>query len=319
MSPTRPGVAVSGPPSGIADDRDGASRLRLARARSGICAPALRTRRIARSFVASNATTSARNNAFECGSCTCVSCSPATTCAAVATSRGEMNQPLPSTPRPHAVPSTRTTESCARRTSDRRDRGRGRLERRRRPRDRLDRVDAREQVQQPARRHVGVEVLEDLRALRLAPERRLSREQQRRRAEHPDEHEPRRRAEEDAARRVEEAERCQLQPAAEERAGERRERVEQRRTGERADEAHERRPARARPAAQQVRREPRPRVGPGDEPAEREGAPDEPAPPAAERREEDDRERDPVHGRHAASVAAPSARAPGYNAASTGA
>ncbi len=43
-----------------------------------------------------------------------VSCSPATTCAAVTTRSRVANQPLPSMPTPHAVPSTRTTSRDAR-------------------------------------------------------------------------------------------------------------------------------------------------------------------------------------------------------------
>ena len=45
-----------------------------------------------------------------------MSCSPATTCAAVTTRSPRTNQPLPSTPIPHAFPSTRTTDRLARRT-----------------------------------------------------------------------------------------------------------------------------------------------------------------------------------------------------------
>ena len=154
-------------------------------------------------------------------------------------------------------------------------------------------------VQEPARRHARVEVLQDLRALRLAAERRLSRQEQRGRAEHPDEHEPGGGAEEDAAGRVEEAERRQLQPAAEERAGERRERLEKRRAGERADETE-----RTASTASSTRRSAdaargATRVGACDEPAERESARrSSPRRQPAERREDDDRERDPVDGRH---------------------
>ena len=140
-----------------------------------------------------------------------------------------------------------------------------------------------------------------------------------RRAEHPDEHEPGRGAEEDAAGRVEQAERRQLQPAAEERAGERRERW--------SSIAPASAPTRLRNGVHRELDPPLSRCGasrdpayaPATSPPSEKRAHDEPSPPAAERREDDDRERDPVDGRHAASVAAPSARAPGYNAASTGA
>ena len=47
---------------------------------------------------------------------TAVSLSPATTCALVTTRPGATTQPLPSIPRPHAVPTTRTTLPAAERT-----------------------------------------------------------------------------------------------------------------------------------------------------------------------------------------------------------
>ena len=58
----------------------------------------------------------------------------------------------------------------------------------------------------------------------------------------------------------------------------------------------------SRPAVEQVRREPRADVRPGDEPGERERARDKPRRQPAERRERDDRERDPVDGRTVADV-----------------
>ena len=91
--------------------------------------------------------------------------------------------------------------------------------------------------------------------------------------------------------------RRQPQPAADERAGEAREALEQERAHDRAGEPGERRPRRAGAAVEQVRRDPRARVGPEREPGEREGAEHEPAPHPAEPGEDDDPERHPVDGR----------------------
>ena len=230
-------------------------------------------------------------------------CSPATTCAAVTTRSGVANQPLPSTPIPHASPRMRTTDADARRTvgigGDRRAH---RRRRRRRPRDRRERVDPREQVQQPARRHDLVEPAHDVRrrtacrsvgwpgrssAEALSTQTSTS---------------PVRRAEQRAGGGVEEAERRQLQAVAQERAGEARHRLEHERADSGADEGRDRRPRRGRAAVQQVRPDARAPVRAGGEPGERERAGDQPAAQPAERRDRDDAQCNPVHGRqrHAA-------------------
>ena len=85
-----------------------------------------------------------------------VSSSPATTWALVTTMPGAATQPEPSTPRPQAVPSTRTTEAPARRTSGSVALARvGAAERRRRADDRGRRVDPVERVEDRARRAAG--------------------------------------------------------------------------------------------------------------------------------------------------------------------
>src|SRR5436305_1912399 len=82
--------------------------------------------------------------------------------------------------------------------------------------------------------------------------------------------EPGGRTEEHASRRVEEAERRQAQPAADERARERRQSLQERGPDHRTDEARNRRPLRRSSAAEQMWGEPRACVGAGDEPEERE-------------------------------------------------
>ena len=72
------------------------------------------------SFRGSNATACAESLVLERNGLILVSRSPATTCAAVTTFPGAATQPEPSTPRPHAVPSTRTTLGAASRTPGRR-------------------------------------------------------------------------------------------------------------------------------------------------------------------------------------------------------
>src|SRR5580765_5605323 len=98
----------------------------------------------------------------------------------------------------------------------------------------------------------------------------------------PDDDEPGARSEDNAARGVEEPERRQPETAAEERSRERRSGLEEGGAQDRADEPQQRRPRRRRAAAQKVRRDPRPGVGPGHEPGERERADNEAAPPSDE-------------------------------------
>src|SRR5207248_4473709 len=77
------------------------------------------TLRTATSFRESKAVTVAGSGLREPATSTAVSCSPATTCAAVTTVSGRATQPEPSTERPHAVPTTRTTLGAACRTPGR--------------------------------------------------------------------------------------------------------------------------------------------------------------------------------------------------------
>ncbi len=230
-------------------------------------------------------------------------CSPATTCAAVTTRSGVANQPLPSTPIPHASPRMRTTDADARRTAGSAEiagltgvagaagpviDGNGSI--------RASRCSSRRGGTTSSSRRTMSGVLHRL------PQLRLAGQQQRGRAEHPDEHEPGRRTEQRAGGGVEEAERRQLQAVPQERAGEARHRLQQQRADRGADEAGDRRPRRGRAAVQQVRPDARARIRAGGEPGERERARDQPATQPAERRDRDDAERDPIHGRqrHAA-------------------
>ena len=90
----------------------------------------------------------------------------------------------------------------------------GRRDRRERSRDARERIDAREDLHHARRRQRGVEPLQDERLLRRAAQVLLTRDEQRRRADDPDEREPRGGAEHEAAGRVERAQRRQRQRAA---------------------------------------------------------------------------------------------------------
>ena len=117
VRPIRPAVAANGPFSGkprIATAVPcSASAMRSAGTPSGSD-----ERSTATSFRASNATACVRNRSPPTS--TVVLSWPATTCAAVTTSRGPATQPLPDTERPQATPSTRTTLGAAARTPGRR-------------------------------------------------------------------------------------------------------------------------------------------------------------------------------------------------------
>ena len=130
-----------------------------------------------------------------------------------------------------------------------------RLARRRRPHDRGERVDAREQLQETPRRNGLIEAPHDLGLLHVPPEARLSRDEQRRRAEHPDEDDPGDRAKDEAAERIEEPQRGEPQATAHERAGDARGRLEEDRPEHGADEPGERRVPRAGAPVQEVRRD----------------------------------------------------------------
>ena len=82
--------------------------------------------------------------------------------------------------------------------------------------------------------------------------------------------------------------------AADERAGDERAELQQHRAEHRADERRDGRPFRVRPAVYQVRRDPGADVGADREPDEGERAEDETASESADRRNEHDRDRDPV-------------------------
>ncbi len=183
------------------------------------------------------------------------------------------------------------------RTSDRRvaDDARARRQRRRlRADDRRERVDAREQVEERARRQCGVELLHDRRALDLLPQPRLGRGEEGHRRADPDDRQAERAAEEEAAGRVEQPQGRQPQPAADEGAGVERSELEEHRSQHGADEPRDRRPRRAGPASQDVRGDAGADVRTDHKPDERERADDKAAPQARERREEHDRDRDPV-------------------------
>ena len=148
------------------------------------------TRRIARSFLASKETASASSPGWRPRSSTRVSFCPATTCALVTTSSGPATQPDPSTPSPHALPRIFTTESAAATTPGARA---------------MPAVGAGTRASGPSMRGNGssrasasispldggrivFEVLQDRRALDLAP--RLAAVGERQRAEHPRDPEP---------------------------------------------------------------------------------------------------------------------------------
>ena len=109
----RAGVTVNGPFSGKPSTATGAPTL--APTSGSGRRPRSRTRSTATSFRRSKATTSAGRRPPDCNSTT-VSFWPATTWAAVTTRFARATQPVPSTPTPQAVPSTRTTLGVARRT-----------------------------------------------------------------------------------------------------------------------------------------------------------------------------------------------------------
>src|SRR5918993_133761 len=110
----RPAIAVKGPLSGKPRIATGAPGCALASASGDPSRP--ETRSTATSFLLSKYTTWARNRGTPPTGSTVVSSWPATTCAAVTTSSGAATHPLPDTPRPHAVPSTFSTDGEACRT-----------------------------------------------------------------------------------------------------------------------------------------------------------------------------------------------------------
>ena len=100
---------------------------------------------------------------------TIVPCSPATTCAAVTTRSRRANQPLPSTPMPHASPrSARRRPTRARTAGSRRSRGSRARVGARRPGDRRERVDAGEQAQEPRGGTTSLSRLQDRASAALA-------------------------------------------------------------------------------------------------------------------------------------------------------
>ena len=228
----------------IADDRD--RGVRGAGRRAGAASRAPRRARAARRCRCADrtSTTSARYEPRLPGICTDVSCSPATTCAAVTTRCGVANQPLPSMPTPHALP------------DDPDDRPLRAL----RPRGGAaiaalggaagaagPAIDGNGSIRASSPRsrrgeHLLVEPADDRRALHLAAQPRLPGNEERGRAGDPDERDAHRRAERDAAERVEEAERREPEPAAHERADDAGDRLEHERPDDGADEARERRP-----------------------------------------------------------------------------
>ena len=324
VRPMRPGIAVSGPFSGIPEDRDG-------RARPRVGDPERRRRR--GSAHAQHGDVVARVERDDVGAVQAAAARDLHRRVVLSRDdvRGGDDEPRRREP---AASLDADTAGVAGDPDDGRlragDRGaaddrraRRRLCGRGRPRDGREGVDACEQPEQAARRHLLVEAADDRRALHFAAQPRLAGDEQCGRADHPDERDPGGRAEDEPAERVDEPERRQPEPAAEERADDAGDGLEEERAGDRAAEPGERRPGRAGAAVEQVRRRARADVGAGDEAAEREGARDEPAPEPAERGQRDERERDPVDGRerHARSLAARStgARARGYNAPALGA
>ena len=138
-------------------------------------APRPATRSTATSSRASKATTAASRNSPSPRS-TRASFIPATTWAFVTTRFGAATQPEPSMPRPHAVPVTRKTLGRAASTPGALEQLRvGRRDPRQRPADGGERVDARDRVEQPRRRHSLVDLAEDARALHLLAQLRLAR------------------------------------------------------------------------------------------------------------------------------------------------
>src|SRR5688572_13326834 len=110
----RPAIAVNGPLSGKPRIATAAPGVALTSGSGDASRPG--TRSTATSFLRSTNTACARNRGTPPTGSTVVSSWPATTCAAVTTSSGAATQPLPETPRPHAVPSTFNTDGDAWRT-----------------------------------------------------------------------------------------------------------------------------------------------------------------------------------------------------------
>ena len=131
---------------------------------------------------------------------------PATTCALVTTRPGPATQPEPSMPSPQAVPTTRTTLRAASLTpAESSTAGVGRVHACRGPRERGERVDLRERVDQAVRRHLLVELREDRRVLGVVAQVGLLREIEEHGADGPAEREARDGAEDAAADVVEQA------------------------------------------------------------------------------------------------------------------
>ena len=228
-----------------------------------------------------------------------VSVWPAITCASVTTMLGPATQPEPEIPRPHAVPSTRTTLGSAapdlRVANDLRIR---RIDRRQRPGDRRERIHPREGVQHVARRKQLVELLDDRRALHIPPELNLSRQLERNGREDPDHREPDHDAERQPPDGVDEPERARPEPLLDRDADGRGDQLHDNRTGGSADERDERRVGRLRAGRKHVRRQPRAEEGAHDHARRGQHAERQSLPKPQERRACDDRKDDPVEAGH---------------------
>ena len=166
--------------------------------------------------------------------------------------------------------------------------------------DREQRVDPRERMEDGRRRQQVVELANDHRALGVAAEVRLARDEQHHGAEHPDDREARRRSDQEAAGRVDCAQRLESHRGAHPRADVAADRLEHDRAEDRAAEGEERRVARGAPAGQEVRREPRAQQRPSHDSGERERGGEQAAEVAGDREQRDERDRDPVEQVHEA-------------------
>ena len=171
-------------------------------------------------------------------------------------------------------------------------------------------VDAGQRIHDPLGWHLLVQPLEDHGLLHLAAQLGLPWNVERDRAEHPDERRPGRRPERRAADRVERLERRDReQRLADHAPDERADALEHHPRDNGPAERHERRVGGG-GAGEELRRDPRPDVGAGDDPGERERTCDQPLAEPVQRSDGDHRGRDPVDRRHECSLDTGPARLP---------
>ena len=223
---------------------------------------------------------------------------PATTCAFVTTSSLPATQPLPSTPRPQAVPSTFTTLRPAASTSGSRAIfGVRRRHVRRRAADRRERVEAGERLEdRPRRRQHRVELPQDRRALDGLAQVARARSLKRYRADDPHQEQPQAGEQRGAAHPVQHSELLR-QPVAQLKAEHLEPRGQQRSEQQRPDQGEQRGVRRMRTVLEQERSEARADERPGGKARQRQASGDQPLAVAPDREEHGEGDDDPVEAR----------------------